>query len=211
MAEPARIAVAQIGSVLGDVDKNLARVGEWIRSAADDRISLVVFPECTLSGYMFENRAEVEAASVVAGGRELAEIVGWCRAHKIIVVVGYLERASDGIFNTASVIGPDEFIGTHRKQHLPMLGADRFVNEPTDVDPSVFNTPIGRVGVAICYEIRFPEVFRTLALAEDGVPARFRIHAIPETDMHDPERDISDIPLSQLELLTRQCTQDAGR
>ena len=36
--------------------------------------------------------------------------------------------------------------------------------------------------------------------AEEGVPARFRIHAIPETDMHDPERDISDIPLSQLEL-----------
>ena len=36
--------------------------------------------------------------------------------------------------------------------------------------------------------------------AGEGVPARFRIHAIPETDMHDPERDISDIPLSQLEL-----------
>ena len=33
-----------------------------------------------------------------------------------------------------------------------------------------------------------------------GVPARFRIHAIPETDMHDPERDIHDIPLSQLDL-----------
>ena len=36
--------------------------------------------------------------------------------------------------------------------------------------------------------------------AEEGVPARFRIHAIPEADMHDPERNISDIPLSQLEL-----------
>ena len=36
--------------------------------------------------------------------------------------------------------------------------------------------------------------------AEEGVPARFRIHAIPETDMHDPESDIRDIPLSQLEL-----------
>ena len=219
MAEPARIAVAQIGSVLGDVDKNLARVGEWIRSAADDRISLVVFPECTLSGYMFENRAEVEAASVVAGGRELAKIVGWCRAHKIIVVVGYLERASDGIFNTASVIGPDEFIGTHRKQHLPMLGADRFVNEPTDVDPSVFNTPIGRVGVAICYEIRFPEVFRTLALAgadvialptnwpeqSDLLATHFtRVRAAENfvyvlvANRHDSERDIRFLGASQI-------------
>ena len=41
---------------------------------------------------------------------------------------------------------------------------------------------------------------RARADAEEGVPARFRIHAIPETNMHDPERDISDIPLSQLEL-----------
>ena len=41
---------------------------------------------------------------------------------------------------------------------------------------------------------------RARADAEEGVPARFRIHAIPETDMHDPERDIRDIPLSQLEL-----------
>ena len=41
---------------------------------------------------------------------------------------------------------------------------------------------------------------RARADAEEGVPARFRIHAIPETDMHDPESDIRDIPLSQLEL-----------
>ena len=41
---------------------------------------------------------------------------------------------------------------------------------------------------------------RARADAEEGVPARFRIHAIPETEMHDPERDIRDIPLSQLEL-----------
>jgi predicted amidohydrolase len=62
------------------------------------------------------------------------------------------------------VIGPSGTIGIHRKRHLPFLGADRFVDEPDTLEPSLFDTRAGRLGVAICYEIRFPEVMRTLAL-----------------------------------------------
>jgi predicted amidohydrolase len=160
-----KIAVAQMGSVLGDVRANLARVGHWIKLAAEDGISLTVFPECILSGYIFRDRKELSASAVRADGPELAEIEGWCKSYNTTVIVGYCELASDGLFNSAAVIGPQGTIGTHRKRHLPFIGADRFMDEPPGTKPAIFNTSIGRVGVGICYEIRFPEVFRTLALA----------------------------------------------
>ena len=60
------------------------------------------------------------------------------------------------------LVGPDGLIGTYRKTHLPFLGVDRFVT-PGD-EFQVFDTPLGRIGVEICYDLRFPEVTRTLAL-----------------------------------------------
>jgi predicted amidohydrolase len=68
------------------------------------------------------------------------------------------------VHNTALVAGPDGLVGVYRKRHLPGMGADRFTDEPTDNELPVFETPIGRVGVMICYEIRFPEVARSMAL-----------------------------------------------
>jgi predicted amidohydrolase len=160
-----KIAVVQTGSVLGDVKANLTRVAHWIKLAAENGISLTVFPECILSGYIFRDRKELAASAVRANGPELAKIEGWCNSYDTTVIVGYCELASEGLFNSAAVIGPAGTIGTHRKRHLPFIGADRFIDEPPGKQPAIFDTSVGRVGVAICYEIRFPEVFRTLALA----------------------------------------------
>ena len=77
---------------------------------------------------------------------------------------------------------------------------------PDAVTAAIDPTVLARSGrsslIRFNYVVESPcrAVFGRRADAEEGVPARFRIHAIPETDMHDPERDISDIPLSQLEL-----------
>lgn len=165
MSKTTKIAVAQMGSLLGDVRGNLAKVATWIKVAAEDGISLIVFPECILSGYVFEDRKELEASSIRADGPEMSAIEELCSTYNTIVVVGYCEIANEGIFNSAAVIGPEGIIGTHRKRHLPFIGADRFTDEPSGSEPPIFQTSIGRIGVAICYEIRFPEVFRTLALA----------------------------------------------
>ena len=61
------------------------------------------------------------------------------------------------------LVGPEGLVGSYRKSHLPFLGVDRFV-APGDELP-VFDTPIGRIGLEICYDLRFPEVTPTLALA----------------------------------------------
>ncbi len=80
------------------------------------------------------------------------------------MVVGFLERADDTLANSAAVLTPDGTATIVRKTHLPVLGADRFVLAGARIGP-VIDTPFGTLGVAICYDFRFPEVCRSLALA----------------------------------------------
>ncbi|WP_338206308.1 carbon-nitrogen hydrolase family protein, partial [Parageobacillus thermoglucosidasius] len=78
----------------------------------------------------------------------------------ILIVVGFYERHEASVYNTAALIGPQGIIGLHRKRHLPFMIGDRFTDRPSEWTPPVFDTEIGRIGLAICYEIRFPEVVR---------------------------------------------------
>lgn len=165
MSQVATVAVAQVPVAIGDVARNLADMARWMEQAAAKGARLLVFPECYLSGYMFETREDALASAVPADGPELAQVRELSACFDIDVVVGFLERAGDMLYNSAAVVGPAGTIGIYRKRHLPYLGADRFVDQPEGVEPPVFETRVGRVGVAICYEIRFPEVSRTLALA----------------------------------------------
>src|ERR671919_546171 len=61
------------------------------------------------------------------------------------------------------LVGPAGLVGRYRKTHLPFLGVDRFV-APGEEPPEVYDTPVGRLGIVICYELRFPEPTRALAL-----------------------------------------------
>lgn len=80
----------------------------------------------------------------------------------VTLVAGIAERAGDALYNAAVVIGPAGYIGTFRKVHL--WNAENLFFEPGDLGFPVFKTPIGRIGVAICYDIWFPETFRLQAL-----------------------------------------------
>lgn len=159
-----RVAVAQVPAKFADVPANLAGLATHMDVAARDGARLLVFPECYLTGYMFGDRETAAAAAISADGPEVAEVVVLCARHDLEVVVGFLEKRHDRLHNSAAVVGPSGVIGIHRKRHLPCLGVDRFVDEPDGIEPSVYDTRAGRLGVAICYEIRFPEVMRTLAL-----------------------------------------------
>jgi predicted amidohydrolase len=75
-------------------------------------------------------------------------------------------------------------IGSYRKTHLPFLGVDRFV-VPGEELP-VFETPLGRIGLEICYDLRFPEVTRTLALKGADIvclPTNFPMAATVQTEL----------------------------
>ncbi|HEY0699037.1 MAG TPA: carbon-nitrogen hydrolase family protein [Micromonospora sp.] len=160
----ASVAVAQLPSVSGNPDANVERTASAIRQAGAAGNRLVVFPECTLSGYMFDSREETERAALGVGDPRIGQLVRACRDASAFAVVGFLETDGATLYNSAVTLGPDGVLGIYRKQHLPYLGADRFVTPGRGDTPAVVTTPVGNVGTMICFDLRFPEAARVLAL-----------------------------------------------
>lgn len=156
------VAVAQIEPALGEREQNRELCLASIEEAARVGCSLVVLPECASSGYVFESPEEAFIHAEEIPGPFTDTLESACARLGITCVAGMLEREEDVLRNTAVLVGPDGLAGRYRKSHLPFLGVDRFV-VPGD-ELAVVDTPLGRVGIEICYDLRFPEVTRALAL-----------------------------------------------
>lgn len=159
-----RITVAQIGAS-HDVQGNVRRVVEAIdRLPASDCPQIAVFPECILTGYMYSSVEETRDHAIELSGPELGRVAEASRRRASYVVVGFLESCDGQLFNSAAMYSPEGgLLGCYRKVHLPFLGADRFVS-PGTAPPPVLETAIGKIGIGICYDLRFPENARCLAL-----------------------------------------------
>ena len=155
----ARLACIQMEPVVGRPDQNLEKALALLDAARREGADLAVLPELSNSGYVFETRAEaIRARRGVPEGR--VPRPGWPLAARrgMTVVAGVAERAATSLFNSAVVIGPDGYIGTYRKMHL--WAAENLFFEPGNLGFPVFRTPIGRIGMAICYDGWFPETYR---------------------------------------------------
>ncbi len=158
-----RVAVAQIEPKLAEKERNLDLCLARLEEAAAQGAELLVLPECAIPGYVYESADEALPYAEEIPGPSTAALEDACRRLDAHVVCGLLERDGDALHNAAVLVGPDGLVGSYRKSHLPFLGVDRYVR-PGDELP-VFDTPIGRIGLEICYDLRFPEVTRSLALA----------------------------------------------
>jgi predicted amidohydrolase len=178
------VAVAQIEPQLAEKERNLDACLARMEEAATAGARLLVLPECAIPGYMFESADEAMPFAEEIPGPATETLERECRRLGLHVVCGLLEHDGDALRNSAVLVGPDGLIGTYRKTHLPFLGVDRFVM-PGDALP-VFETPLGRIGIEICYDLRFPEVTRTLALkGADMVahPTNFPMAAKIQTEL----------------------------
>jgi predicted amidohydrolase len=158
-----KIAVCQIEIALLDLAENRRKILSRFTEAAANGAQLVVFPECALSGYLLESHREAAAAAVEATPHAWPGLLDACESTGVWCIVGFVERDGDRLYNTAAVFGPGDLIAKYRKMHLPVLGVDRFV-EPGNLGFPVFDLPIGRIGLNICYDQRFPESARIAML-----------------------------------------------
>lgn len=163
MKDKIKIAGVQMDPKITANKQNLDKILLEIRKAAANGADLVVFPECALTGYVFASREEAIPFMETIPGPSTEKLVTCCQELDVHVVVGLLEIDSDKCYNTAVLIGPQGLVGKYRKNHLPFLGVDRFLdvgNEPFQV----YNTPIGNIGLHICYDTNFPECARIMTL-----------------------------------------------
>jgi len=156
------IALAQMDVQIGRPEANLDRARDFAAQAQAEGADLVLLPELWLHGYDLE-QAETWAVPLGEGGfLGMAEMA---RRFHLHVAGTLLERHAGGISNTAVLYAPDGgLLAAYRKVHLFRLMQEDQYLVPGD-HAVLCPTPWGATGLSICYDLRFPEFFRALALA----------------------------------------------
>lgn len=186
MSTGMRVAAVALPIEIGETGANLARIREILDGTEVGDAHLVVFPELATSGYVFSDADEARALALSVDDPLLTSLADHVSVG-VVAVLGFCERDGDRLFNSALVLSHDGVIGCYRKAHL--WGAENEVFTPGSEAGAVFDTPIGRLGVAICYDSEFPELPRRLALAGAEVlalPVNWPMVARPQGE-HPPE------------------------
>src|SRR6266404_2190212 len=161
-----KIAVAQISCSLGDSEANLAKVHDLSRTAKDVGAELIVFPEMTDTGYsmsVIQKHAGDWKSGFVPGLQEIASELS------IAIVSGVSERDESLIYNSQVLVNAKgDIVAKYRKTHLYAVAP---VEEQTCFAPGdcFENFELGGIhfGFSICYDLRFPEMYRKLATEQN--------------------------------------------
>ena len=164
------IACLQFEPRIGEVEANLDALDRLARAAAAQGAELIVAPELADSGYVFADRAELSRlAAPIPSGAPSRRLEGLARELGVHIVSGLAEARAGRFHNSAALFGPDGFIGAYRKLHLWDVETTVFDRSPPEAP--VFDTALGRIALAVCYDGWFPELFRRYALAGAQVVA----------------------------------------
>jgi deaminated glutathione amidase len=176
-----RVAAVQLNST-SDKARNLATAERLVRDAAAAGAELVALPE---KWNLLADGERLLAGAEPLDGPSLSAAREWARAFGIHLLAGSIsERGEEKASNTSVLIGPDgEDLAVYRKIHMFDVDAGGVsYRESAHERPGteVVSGPLGEfsLGMTVCYDLRFPELFRILALRGDrliGVPSAFTL------------------------------------
>lgn len=151
------ISLAQLKFQFAAVEANFERVEKWVNDAAGRGSDLVLLPELWASGYDLENWAQY--ASPLGEG-SFKRVSTLARNYQISIGCSLLEEKDGHAYNTFVLYGPvGETWGVYRKIHrFRLLQEEKWLKSGDRL--VLAQTPWGRVGLSICYDLRFPEMFR---------------------------------------------------
>jgi predicted amidohydrolase len=170
-----KLSLAQFKVTRGDVEANLTRIDGFARTAAASGADLLCLPEMCSTGFDWRrNRALLDQSADSIGALAMM-----AKSHRVAICGSFLEATESGraanCFHYFDASG--RILARYRKLHLFTL-----FHEERHVEPGgncvTFATPHGRFGAAICYDLRFPELFRRLT--EQGA----RLHFLPAAFPH---------------------------
>jgi predicted amidohydrolase len=183
-ADTVRVAAGQLGPADATRAGTVKRIAGLIRQAGEAGAALLVLPELALSPY-FAAVVHEDISPFVEPAfptEETAPIVAAVRDTGVVTVVPHAERENGLVYNGSVVLGADgEVTGRYRKSHIPgQVSPDRpgefAILEkryfaPGDLGFPLHDSPAGPFGIGICYDRRFPELYRCYALAGASVVA----------------------------------------
>lgn len=169
------ITIAAVAHNFGrDLDVCFKEIDQILNQARDNGASLVILPEAALGGYL---------ADLMPGNHDFPpaldpygpEITKLAKMSKgLVVCAGYCEDGGSERYNSAICVSDGQILGNHRKIHQPLRESQSY--SPGE-DIRAFDTPVGKIGMLICYDKVFPEAARTLAL--DGATIITSLSAWP--------------------------------
>ena len=162
-----RIALCQM-NVVDNKEENLNKASLMIAESVNENADFIVLPEmfnCPYSNDKFIEYCEKEKDSPT-----LARISALAREHKVYILAGSIpEKEKEKLFNTSYLFDKSgNIIAKHRKMHLFDIDVkDRITFKESDVltagnDFTIADTEFGKIGIGICYDIRFPELARIM-------------------------------------------------
>ena len=158
-----RVAIFQGPERSGNVAASLERLAAAAREAADLGARLLIVPEMFLTGYNI-GREAIRQLAEPAVGPAAERVATIARETGLALLYGYPERDGEAVYNAAQLIDRDgRRLANHRKTHL--FGTiDRDAFEAGTSGPTLAELEGWRLGIAICYDVEFPENIRVLAL-----------------------------------------------
>ena len=156
-----RVGFIQNDPVFGEIGYNLSKIEPLL---SQHTVDLMVLPELFSTGYHFLNQKEaLRLSEPNPEGPTNQTLVRICNKNQTSIIAGIAERYGNRSYNSAVIIGPNGYLGKYRKIHL--FDTEKNCFDKGDLPLKVFNIGSARVGVMICFDWRFPETARTLALS----------------------------------------------
>jgi predicted amidohydrolase len=153
-----RVAVVQTNPIFAEVKKNIQDALGLMETAKAD---IYILPELFNTGYNFIEQKESAILAEEADGMTYKMLCKFTKKQMCYIAYGFAEKA-DTIYNSSSIIGPEGFIGVYRKVHL--FYRENLYFTPGNLGFPVFDLPIGKVGMMVCFDWLYPESVRSLAL-----------------------------------------------
>lgn len=181
-----KVAAAQLGPASPAKSDTISRIVALIDQAGAAGVELVVFPELALSPYFANKVRPFEEAHSFAEtefpSAETAPIIEAVKRNKLTAVIPFAEKLPEGLYNSAALIAPDGTeLGRYRKMHIPgsvepdptrkRQGFEKRYFLQGNLGFPAYESQVGNVGMAICYDRRFPETFRCLGLSGSEIYA----------------------------------------
>ncbi len=157
----------------GKTEMNLQEIRQWAKRASDEGVELALFPELSVTGFIPNHpvgdhavwlKQVLEGAWSTAeplAGDAVRELISISNETGMLIAAGFLENAGNVLHNTHVLVGDGQLYGYWRKMHIPMF--EMPVYNGGDA-PQVVETPLGRIGINICFDTLLPESTRLLGV-----------------------------------------------